>query len=134
MNTKLYVGNLRWGVSDEDLGQLFTKAGEVISAQVIIDRDTQRSRGFGFVKMNTEAEAKKAIETLNGHHLKGRDIVVKEALPEGNKRSADPMEGTAVVYIDSDIHAIIKRQAKESGRTIREIVESAIKTIIDLES
>jgi len=81
VNKKLYVGNLLYEVSDEDLKTHFSTVGNVISATVIRYRDTDRSKGFGFVEMETEEEAKKAIETLNGQDFKGRKLVVSEARP-----------------------------------------------------
>ena len=81
MNKKLYVGNLIYEVTDDDLKAHFSQAGTVVSAQVIKFRDTGRSKGFAFVEMSTEEEAKKAIDTLNGQDFKGRKIVVSEARP-----------------------------------------------------
>lgn len=74
---KLYVGNLAWGVSDEDLQTSFSEFGSVASAVVIADRETGRSRGFGFVEMEDGAE--KAIEAMNGQELQGRALRVNEA-------------------------------------------------------
>lgn len=91
---KLYVGNLKWGVSDEQVEEVFKSAGTVVSVNIILDRETGRSRGFGFVEMSTGEEAKKAIETLNGVDIEGRNIIVKEALPEGAPRIK--FEGTMV--------------------------------------
>ena len=79
MGRRLYVGNLAWGVTDQDLNDLFAEVGSVNSAQVIMDRATNRSRGFGFVEMGSDAEAATAVEKLNGHELKGRAIRVNEA-------------------------------------------------------
>jgi len=81
MNTKLYVGNLLYEVTDEDLKNQFSTFGNVVSATVIRYQDTGRSKGFGFVEMATEEEAKKAIETMNGQDFKGRKMVVSEARP-----------------------------------------------------
>lgn len=81
MNTKLYVGNLLYEVTDEDLKTQFSSAGNVVSATVIRYRDTGRSKGFGFVEMSSEEEAKKAIATMNGQDFKGRKMVVSEARP-----------------------------------------------------
>lgn len=81
MNTKLYVGNLLYEVSDEDLKSQFSQVGNVVSATVIRYRDTGRSKGFGFVEMGSEEEAKKAIEMMNGQDFKGRKMVVSEARP-----------------------------------------------------
>jgi len=79
MGRRLYVGNLAWGVTDQDLQEVFAEAGKVESAQVIIDRATNRSRGFGFVEMATDEAADAAIKKLNGRDLKGRAIRVNEA-------------------------------------------------------
>ncbi len=81
MSTKLYVGNLLYEVSDEDLKELFSQAGGVVSTSVIRFRDTGRSKGFGFVEMDTPDSAQKAIDTLNGSDYKGRKLVVAEARP-----------------------------------------------------
>jgi cold-inducible RNA-binding protein len=81
MNKKLYVGNLVYEATDEDLKTQFGTVGTVVSATVIKFRDTGRSKGFGFVEMTTEEEAKKAIDTLNGQDFKGRKLVVSEARP-----------------------------------------------------
>ena len=79
MGKKLYVGNLAYGISDSDLEQLFGAYGTVQSAQVIMDRDTGRSKGFGFVEMGSEQEAQAAISALNGTSLAGRNLTVNEA-------------------------------------------------------
>jgi len=79
MGRRLYVGNLAWTVTDQDLQDVFAEAGEVTSAQVIVDRETKRSRGFGFVEMGTDESAEEAVKTLNGRDLKGRPIRVNEA-------------------------------------------------------
>jgi RNA recognition motif-containing protein len=78
---KLYVGNLTYSVSDADLENLFSQFGTVQSAQIIIDRDTNRSKGFGFVEMDTDAEAQAAIDGLNGQAHNGRNLTVNEAKP-----------------------------------------------------
>ena len=79
MSTKLFVGSLPWSVNDEELKQTFEKHGTVVSAKVITDRDTRRSRGFGFVEMENPDDAKKAIKALHESELNGRNIVVNEA-------------------------------------------------------
>lgn len=79
MATKLFVGSLSWNVTDDQLKDFFSSAGTVDSAKVITDRDSGRSRGFGFVEMSNEDEAKKAIAELNGKELDGRPITVNEA-------------------------------------------------------
>ena len=81
MGKKLYVGNLAYGVSDSDLQQLFEPHGTVQSAQVIMDRDTGRSKGFGFVEMGSDQEAQTAIAALNGKEVDGRSLTVNEARP-----------------------------------------------------
>src|SRR4051794_19267671 len=78
---KLYVGNLTYNVNETDLEALFTPFGTVQSAQVIVDRDTNRSKGFGFVEMDTEAQAQAAVQGLNGHQHDGRNLTVNEAKP-----------------------------------------------------
>ena len=81
MAAKLFVGSLSWDTTDESLNAFFATAGTVVSATVIKDKFSGRSRGFGFVEMSSDEEAKKAIETLNGQTLDGRAIVVNEAKP-----------------------------------------------------
>ena len=81
MGNKLYVGNLAYSVRDEDLSQAFAQFGTVSSAKVMMDRDTGRSKGFGFVEMGTDAEAQAAISGMNGQALDGRALVVNEARP-----------------------------------------------------
>ena len=81
MGKKLYVGNLGYGVSSSDLEQLFSPFGTVASAQVIGDRETGRSKGFGFVEMGTDEEAQAAIQGLNGQDHNGRPLTVNEARP-----------------------------------------------------
>ena len=81
MGNKLYVGNLSYNIRDEDLQQAFAQSGSVSSAKVMMDRDTGRSKGFGFVEMGSDAEAQAAINGMNGQALDGRAIVVNEARP-----------------------------------------------------
>ena len=81
MAKTIYVGNLVWEATMDDLFTLFREHGDVTQAQVIMDRDTGRSRGFGFVVMNNDAEAQQAIEVLNGLDYKGRPLTVNEARP-----------------------------------------------------
>jgi cold-inducible RNA-binding protein len=78
---KLYVGNLTYNVNETDLEALFSEFGTVQSAQVIVDRDTNRSKGFGFVEMVSDAEAQAAIQALNGRNHDGRNLTVNEAKP-----------------------------------------------------
>jgi RNA recognition motif-containing protein len=82
MGKKLYVGNLTYGVTDSDLERMFAAHGTVQSAQVIMDRDTGRSKGFGFVEMGSDAEAQAAIAALNGKESDGRALTVNEARPK----------------------------------------------------
>ncbi len=79
MSTKLFVGSLPWSVNDEGLKQTFEKHGSVVSAKVIMDRDTSKSRGFGFVEMENSTDAAKAMRALNNSEIDGRNIVVNEA-------------------------------------------------------
>ncbi len=85
MATKLYVGNLAYGVSNTDLENMFTPHGSVQSAQVIMDRDTGRSKGFGFVEMGSSNEATAAINALNGKESDGRQLTVNEARPREDR-------------------------------------------------
>ena len=81
MATKLYVGNLSYGTTDQDLASLFGEVGNVASAQVVTDRYTGQSRGFGFVEMASEDEAQQAIAAINGRDVGGRALVVNESRP-----------------------------------------------------
>lgn len=81
MATKLFIGSLAWGTTDDSLQDFFSQVGTVVSANVIVDRETNRSKGFGFVEMSSDEEAKAAVEQLNGKELDGRAIVVNEARP-----------------------------------------------------
>jgi RNA recognition motif-containing protein len=85
MATKLYVGNLTYGVNNTDLENMFTPFGTVQSAQVIMDRDTGRSKGFGFVEMSSSNEAQAAINALNGKEVEGRQLTVNEARPREDR-------------------------------------------------
>ena len=85
MSTKLFIGNLDYTVTSDDLKQAFSAVGSVVDAVVIMDRMTNRSRGFGFVTMGSDEEAKQAIEKLNQSELKGRKINVNEAKPQENR-------------------------------------------------
>ena len=82
MGKKLYVGNLAYGLGDSDLQRIFEPHGTVQSAQVIMDRDTGRSKGFGFVEMGSDQEAQAAISALNGKEVEGRALTVNEARPK----------------------------------------------------
>jgi RNA recognition motif-containing protein len=79
MSTKIYVGNLPWRATDAQLSELFAAHGEVTEARIITDRETGRSRGFGFVTMESNEGAQSAIRALNGHSIEGRALVVNEA-------------------------------------------------------
>lgn len=81
MSKNIYVGNLPWSATQDDLYQLFSQYGKVVSAEVIIDRETGRSKGFGFVKMDVDSEAQQAIEALNGAMHENRPLTVNEARP-----------------------------------------------------
>src|SRR5438105_12542907 len=94
MGNKLYVGNLPDSVRDSDLEQAFGQFGSVTSAKVMMERDTGRSKGFGFVEMGSDAEAQAAISGMNGQPLGGRSVVVNEARPMENR----PRTGGGVGY------------------------------------
>ena len=89
MNKKLYVGNLSYQTTSSQLETMFAQAGEVTEATVIEDRDTGRSKGFGFVEMATESAATAAIEQFNGQQLDGRTLNVAEARPRAPRESRD---------------------------------------------
>ena len=93
MGNKLYVGNLAYSVRDEELHQAFSQFGSVTSAKVMMDRDTGRSKGFGFVEMGSDSEAQSAIEGMNGQSLAGRAIVVNEARPREDRRGGGSRSG-----------------------------------------
>ena len=78
----IYVGNLSWGLKDQDLANLFTPFGEVASAKIVMDKFTQRSKGFGFVEMPNDEQAQAAIAQLNGSEIEGRNLVVNESRPK----------------------------------------------------
>ena len=85
MDTKLFVGNLEWSVNGDTLRTFFEQAGTVKEATIVLDRETGRSRGFGFVTMETLEGAQKAIHTLDGIHLNSRPLMVSQAKPEGSR-------------------------------------------------
>ncbi len=85
MNNKLYVGGLAYSVTDEQLHQLFASYGTVQSAKVVTDRDSDRSRGFGFVEMSTQEEAQKAMAALNGTQHEGRNLTVDLSRPKEDR-------------------------------------------------
>lgn len=89
MANKLFVGSLSWGVNDDMLSEFFAQVGTVASAKVIIDRDSGRSKGFGFVEMSNDDEAKKAVDELNGKELDGRAVNVSEARPREERPRRD---------------------------------------------
>ncbi|NKB82280.1 MAG: RNA-binding protein [Nitrospirales bacterium] len=89
MNQKLYVGNLSYDSTDQDLQDLFSQHGTVQSANVVTDRYTGRSRGFGFVEMSTAEEAQQAITALNGQDFQGRNLVINEARPQEKRSFGD---------------------------------------------
>lgn len=101
MNKKLFVANLKWTIGDDDLKTIFSKIGQeypvadVVSAGVVINKDTGKSKGFGFVEFKTEQEAGAAINYFNGREVKGRALTVKEALPDD------------VPHLDSDSSKIL---------------------------
>ncbi|EKD91001.1 MAG: Glycine-rich RNA-binding protein [uncultured bacterium] len=84
ISKKLFVGSLPWGVDDSGLREAFSKYGEIIQATVLKDRQTGRSRGFGFVEFANDADGDKAIQEMNGADMDGRNIVVNEARPREN--------------------------------------------------
>lgn len=86
MGNKLYVGNLSYSVDSNQLAEIFSEFGTVASSNVIMDRDSGRSKGFGFVEMSTESEAQVAIEKLNGQDLGGRAMNISEAKPQEPRR------------------------------------------------
>ena len=86
MSKKLFVGNIAWRTKDDELRQLFSEYGEVEEAFIVIDRNTNRSKGFGFVVFTNDEDADKATEALNGHELNERELVVNEARPPKNDR------------------------------------------------
>lgn len=89
MATKLFIGSLAWATTDDSLRDFFASAGTVVSASVIMDRETNRSKGFGFVEMSSDDEAKAAVDQLNGKDLDGRAIVVNEARPREERPRRD---------------------------------------------
>jgi len=85
MGTKIYVGNMSFDMDNASLDEMFRPYGSVVSAQVIMDRDSGRSKGFGFVEMGSESEAQAAISALNGQEVKGRALTVNEAKPREDR-------------------------------------------------
>ena len=97
MATKLYVGNLTYDVTDSDLQNLFSPHGTVRSAQVIMDRDIGRSKGFGFVEMESSEQAQAAIKAMNGQDSNGRALTVNEARPREDRGGSKSSNGPAGV-------------------------------------
>lgn len=87
MGTKLYIGNLAFSETEDSINQLFSQHGSVTSCQLITDRETGRSKGFGFVEMSTVEEAQEAISSLDGREVSGRQMKVNEARPKENRSS-----------------------------------------------
>ncbi len=87
MANKLFVGSLAYSVTDDELAAFFADAGTVASAKVIMDRDTNRSKGFGFVEMSSDEEAKAAVDSLNGKDLNGRAVAISEARPQAPREN-----------------------------------------------
>lgn len=87
MATKIFVGSLAYTATDDDLAAFFAEAGTVVSAKVIMDRETNRSKGFGFVEMGSDEEAKAAVESLNGKDLSGRPVALSEARPQAPREN-----------------------------------------------
>lgn len=90
MTNRLYVGNLNYALTNEELKQLFEEVGTVVDARILLDRETGRSRGFGFVTMSSETEAAAAIQTLSGFLLSGRTLVVNEAVDRQSRDGGSP--------------------------------------------
>jgi len=93
MSMKLYVGNLSFQTSSDDLQQLFAQAGTVESASVVEDRETGRSRGFAFIEMSSQEEGENAISTLNAKEIDGREMIVNEAKPRENRSGGNSNGG-----------------------------------------
>ena len=93
MAKKLFVGNLPYTIDDSALRNVFAEIGEVSSASIVTDRDTGRSRGFGFVEMSSDADAQTAIDALNGKDLEGRRLTVNEARPREPRRDMHGRRG-----------------------------------------
>ena len=90
MGKKLYVGNLPFTATDQDLGEMFTQVGQVASAKVIMDRESGRSKGFGFVEMVSDEEAQNAISQFHGAEFSGRSLTVNEARPMAPRTAGGP--------------------------------------------
>ncbi len=92
MNKKLYVGNLPYSATDEQLRSLFSQVGEISDVTIIVDRDTGRSKGFGFVEMVTEEQAEEAVKRFNGYSLNNRPLTVNEARPREQREPRPPRQ------------------------------------------
>ncbi|HWT55600.1 MAG TPA: RNA-binding protein [Candidatus Microsaccharimonas sp.] len=95
MANKIFVGSLAYTATDDDLNAFFAEAGTVVSAKVIMDRETNRSKGFGFVEMSSDAEAKAAIDSLNGRDLAGRPVALSEARPQAPRENRGGFGGNS---------------------------------------
>src|SRR5713101_5733173 len=115
MSRRLYVGNLAWAVTDQDLRDLFAEAGKVENSQVIVDRETNRSRGFGFVEMASDESADAAIKKFNGRHVKGRAIRVNEAQSRGAGGGRDRQRRSQVLAIRVSGGLALKRRRPDRG-------------------
>jgi RNA recognition motif-containing protein len=127
MSVKLYVGNLPFSISDQDLEGLFAQAGQVESVSVITDRDTGRSRGFGFVEMESREAAEAAIQQLNGYEMDGRAIVVNEARPRedrggGGLHASTQAFGEAASLFQNFI-VVVERFDDRSGLLLDRLIE-----------
>src|SRR5215203_3584691 len=111
MGKKLYVGNLSYQVDSSELEQLFGAHGQVVSAQIINDRDTGRSKGFGFVEMSSDAEAQAAIAALNGQQHGGRALTVNEARPREDR----PRGGAGVAVDTAGAGVAVAAEAAEAA-------------------
>jgi len=118
MNKNLYVGNLSYKITDEDLKINFSEAGEVVSASIIKDKFSGQSRGFGFVEMKTEEGAAEAIKKFNGGTLDGKAITVNEARPKGNSVREIP-EAVEIAAADSTEADVAAETAAADTKTIR---------------
>jgi cold-inducible RNA-binding protein len=95
MANKLFVGSLAYSATDDDLAAFFAEAGTVVSAKVIMDRETNRSKGFGFVEMSSDEEAKAAMDSLNGKELGGRAVAISEARPQAPRENRGSFGGNS---------------------------------------
>lgn len=115
MATRLFVGNLPYSATDQSLGEKFSSAGTVVSANVISDRMSGRSKGFGFVEMGSEEEAKKAVESLNGSDFDGRPMVVNEARPREDRGGVEAPRESAPAAEESSDSAPAEEVAPEAA-------------------